>query len=262
MSSLRGLGPCGKWFRGLTPTATSCCRCAAEDAGEAKSSRPRLFHIVRMGLFKALGLLVIVSFVAGCQDDQTLKPQAKKNVFIGEGSGVAPVRVKPTDTIDPGTVLSEDKVKLTVASWDQIETSIAEHKGKVVVVDLWSTSCVPCLRELPKLADLQRQYPKTVVCMSVSVDYTGVASETPESHREKVMKILEGRDMTIQNFISSTLDFDVYEKIDLASIPAILVYDRDGELLKRFDNDMNEYGEEGFTYADHINPIVERALGE
>ena len=34
MSPLRGLGSCGNPFRGLKPTATSCCRCATEDVGK------------------------------------------------------------------------------------------------------------------------------------------------------------------------------------------------------------------------------------
>ena len=36
MPPLRGLGSCCEWFRGLTPTATSCRRCAAEEVGKAK----------------------------------------------------------------------------------------------------------------------------------------------------------------------------------------------------------------------------------
>ena len=36
MSLLQGLGSCGKRFRGLKPTATSCRRGAAEDVGKPK----------------------------------------------------------------------------------------------------------------------------------------------------------------------------------------------------------------------------------
>ena len=50
--------------------------------------------------------------------------------------------------------------------------------------------------------------------------------------------------------------------IDLASIPAVLVYNREGLLVNRFDNDTNAYGEEGFTYVDHIVPLVDRLREE
>lgn len=206
---------------------------------------------------------LIACLVAGCGGQPpALSPPAPEDVFVSQGNGVESVPVKPADQVEPGDVLSPSEIELTVASWDDIQSKISEQSGKVVVVDLWSTSCLPCVRELPKLADLQRQFPKSVVCLSVSVDYTGAQEETPESHREQVMKILETRNMAVQNFISSTSDFDIYEKIDLASIPAVLIYDRAGQLVKRFDNDLNDFGEEGFTYADHIAPLVEQTLGE
>lgn len=36
----------------------------------------------------------------------------------------------------------------------------------------------------------------------------------------------------------------------------IQVYDRNGKLSKQFDNEKNEYGKDGFTYAQHIIPYV------
>ncbi len=33
-------------------------------------------------------------------------------------------------------------------------------------------------------------------------------------------------------------------------------------MVKRFDNDSGEYGDEGFTYKDHIVPLVEKLIGE
>jgi hypothetical protein len=47
---------------------------------------------------------------------------------------------------------------------------------------------------------------------------------------------------------------------NLASIPAVYVYDRLGKLAKRFDNETGEFGEAGFTYEKHISPLVEQLL--
>jgi thiol-disulfide isomerase/thioredoxin len=207
--------------------------------------------------FRRFSTFLLVAFFAGCQPSSD----------VGTPNTVAPVadqrpaaEEKADPSADGGTAPA--KVEVSVASWDEVQAQIAGHKGKIVVVDLWSTSCLPCILELPHLAELQRQFPESVACLSVSLDYTGAENETPESHREKVLKLLEPRQMTVQNFISSTSDFDIYDKIELASIPAVLVYDREGKLLKRFDNDKNDYGDEGFTYAEHIGPLVEQALAE
>jgi len=197
--------------------------------------------------------LLLLAVAIGCEAASAPSSDRAANVTS------PPQSAAPTS---PRAAKTETNVSLEVASWEQIEAAITKHQGQVVVVDLWSTSCVPCLRELPKLAELQRQHPKTVACISVSLDYTGAVNQPPESNREAVMKILASRKMTVQNFLSSTSDFDVYDKIKLASIPAVLVYGRDGTLRKRFDNDLNEYGEEGFTYAGQIDPLVEELLAE
>jgi hypothetical protein len=47
--------------------------------------------------------------------------------------------------------------------------------------------------------------------------------------------------------------------MELASIPAVFVYGRDGKLVKRFDNEQAKSEDENFTYAD-VNKLVEELL--
>ncbi len=49
---------------------------------------------------------------------------------------------------------------------------------------------------------------------------------------------------------------ETYEKLGIASIPAVFVYGRDGKLVKRFDNETIKSDDEEFTYAD-ITKVVE-----
>ncbi len=51
--------------------------------------------------------------------------------------------------------------------------SLAEFKGKLVLLNLWAPWCAPCVKELPALAALQRLLPKerfTVVAVDVGRD--------------------------------------------------------------------------------------------
>ena len=147
-----------------------------------------------------------------------------------------------------------ENVAIEVASLEEVQKFVAEQKGKVVVLDLWSSSCTPCIRELPGLAKLRQEHPGDVVTVSLNLDYYG--SETPEKLREPAAKILAEHGAAEKNFLSSTKDEDIYMELKIAAVPVVYVYGRDGEVAKRFDNEKEEYGKEGFTYKDHVSPLV------
>ncbi|MEZ5948990.1 MAG: TlpA disulfide reductase family protein [Planctomycetaceae bacterium] len=147
---------------------------------------------------------------------------------------------------------------MKAAQWHEVQAELAKHKGKVVVLDLWSTWCAPCVRELPHLVALQKKHPEQVVCISVNLNFDG--SDTPDVHAPEVLQLLAKLDARIINLLSTTPDETIYETIDLASIPVAFVYQNNGELKKRFDNESSEYGDEGFTYQDHVIPLVEELL--
>jgi len=161
----------------------------------------------------------------------------------------------------PGAQTFErDGVTAEIASWDEAQEFIAKQKGKVVVVDLWSTWCEPCLREFPHLVALQKKYPEKVVCISFNLNYDGSKNSPPESNSEELMEFFSKQKAEIVNLISSTPDEKLYESINLAAIPAAYVYGPDGKLKKRFDNETLEYGQEGFTYETHIVPMIDEML--
>jgi hypothetical protein len=107
---------------------------------------------------------------------------------------------------------------------------------------------------------LHEEHPEEVVCVTVNLDYIGLADDPPENYRDAATKVLAERRATLQNFLSSTSDTDVYARLEVAAVPVVYVYGRDGKLAKRFDNEKDEYGKEGFTYADHIVPLVKELI--
>ena len=64
------------------------------------------------------------------------------------------------------------EVSITTASWEQIQKNIAEkHRGKIVVVDVWSVWCEPCMKELPELASLQAKHPDDLACLTLTIKF-------------------------------------------------------------------------------------------
>jgi thiol-disulfide isomerase/thioredoxin len=156
---------------------------------------------------------------------------------------------------------AEEAVQLKLQSWDKTSKLIDSHKGKIVVVDFWATSCLPCRREFPHLVALQKAHPETVACVSVSLDYSGRKSRPPHTYRDSVLEFLKQQQAsTIDNVLSTDDPDELEARLKLAPIPLVWVYDRDGKLRRTFDNGDLE-GEE-FTYEKDVVPFVESLLSE
>ncbi|MEP3478176.1 MAG: hypothetical protein ABJZ55_02905 [Fuerstiella sp.] len=168
----------------------------------------------------------------------------------GQSTGV-------TDTPKPPVF----NVQLQTADWERMMQEVARHKGKVVVLDLWSTSCLPCMKEYPKLVAMQKHYPKDVVCLALNLDYAGIKSKPPEYYRPRIEKFLTAVKPDFKNFLCTTEANEFFDSIKLGSIPAVLVYGTDGKLAQRFDDKMLEPGEEEpFSYEQDINPFVKKLV--
>jgi thiol-disulfide isomerase/thioredoxin len=127
-------------------------------------------------------------------------------------------------------------VEVALVDHDGLMAAVAAHRGKVVVLDCWSTSCPPCVKEFPGLVALAAEHPEQVACLSLSFDYEGIG--TPEEVlppvRDFLTKVGAGR---IGNMLTRE-DADVmYRKLDLDSVPAVYVWGPDGALVRRFDDD-------------------------
>lgn len=149
---------------------------------------------------------------------------------------------------------SKETVSLKVLDYVGIQELIGSHKGKVVVMDCWSTSCGPCIKEFPKLVALHKKYgPEKVACISLSFDFEGGEGAKPEDVKPDVLKFLEKQQATFNNVLCSEDSDTLRKKMDLAAIPAVYVYDREGTLANRF---------EGEEIYENVPPLVEKLLAQ
>ncbi len=208
--------------------------------------KPIVFFIVVAGIC-----------VTGCE------PPAKPTL---PGSSTGPGSVAETKPSAPPTINTKateafpTKIDLAVVDWQGVQARVAAQKGKIVVLDAWSTTCGPCVKEFPKLVQLHRDYAaKGVACMSFNCDYDGIPEKPPEHYRDRVVKFLEKQGATFENLMANVALEQLMDRMELASIPAVYVYGRDGKLAKRFDNEQIKSDKDEFTY-EQITQLVEELL--
>jgi thiol-disulfide isomerase/thioredoxin len=150
---------------------------------------------------------------------------------------------------------------LRLVDHDGLMKEVASHLGKVVVLDCWSTSCPPCVKEFPGLVALAERHGNRVACLSLAFDYDG--SGKPEDLIGPIQAFLEktgaGR---VTNLLSSEPADSLYGKLDLTSVPAVSIWKPNGERAIRYDDDFaaRELGRP-FTYED-VEQTVTALLGE
>ena len=193
----------------------------------------------------SFGLMVLICLSASA--DESKPPQVSATVTALTGNAPA----------------LEDKVnvKINEGDWNAVKLFVSRQKGRVVVVDIWSTACLPCMREFPNLVKLQQRHGKKIVCVSLNVDYVGIKSKPPSYYQPRVEKFLKGQHATIHNFMCSTDAIELFDELQLNSIPAVFVFGVDGKLKKRFDDTLLEDGDDdAFTYEDDVNPLIETLI--
>jgi thiol-disulfide isomerase/thioredoxin len=94
-------------------------------------------------------------------------------------------RLPPRPPLTTGTPAPD----FTVTDLDGNRASLAGLRGKVVLVDFWSTGCGPCIKALPTLAKLRAQHSAAGFEVFSVADSTGDVAGTLGAHRTGIAAI-------------------------------------------------------------------------
>jgi thiol-disulfide isomerase/thioredoxin len=126
-------------------------------------------------------------------------------------------------------------VELVAVRYSDLGERIKAQKGRVVVVDFWADYCPPCKREFPKLIELHRKYAADgLVCVSVSLDDAADADA-----RERAIRFLTDKKAMFANYLLDEPVRDWQAKLKIDGPPCVFVFNRAGDLLKRFHDDVD-----------------------
>jgi thiol-disulfide isomerase/thioredoxin len=180
--------------------------------------REAKMHLKRL---TAGAALLSCAMLAACGDNQSTNMSA----------GSTPVVVSaPRNTAFPMPPLSTAaELNRNPYGWtlpDNSHRRLANYTGQVVVLDFYATWCPPCREEVPHLNKLQKQYGAR------GLHVVGLNVGGPDD-RDKVP------DFVREFGITYALGFPDQQMIDLYlsdddRIPQTYVFDREGQLVKRF----------------------------
>ena len=207
----------------------------------------------------ALGLLLVSEGCTCSTPPEKSAASAAPSVSSDVKSAVAATMpTQPAAVVAAEPATAAKAIELRELNWNQLQELVASHKGKVVVVDIWSTACEPCLREFPRLVELQKRHADEVVCIAFDCDFAGIKNKPVAYYRERVVKALTNLQAgQIINGMCTMAADELFQAIDLDSIPAVYVYDRTGKLARRFDNRTPASAtDEGISYELQIDPLV------
>ncbi len=122
------------------------------------------------------------------------------------------------NTTDPAAAKG-NAPDFTLPTLDGKNVSLSEHQGKVVLVDFWSTTCNPCLEEMPHLVEIYEKYKaKGFVILAVSGDGPETRSNVSTVVHQKKMNfpVLMDEETTVIARYNPKKDMPFWVLIDRA----------------------------------------------
>jgi thiol-disulfide isomerase/thioredoxin len=147
-----------------------------------------------------------------------------------------PVISSPPSTTYPMPPLTGNS--LLTMGWEQTDGKrvvFSDYKGKVLVLDLYATWCVPCRESIPHLIGLQKDF------QSRGLQVVGLNVGGPEDEQQVPAF---AKELGIQYPLAKPDDDLVrFLMSDSDGIPQTFVFDREGKLVQRFIGFDAEQGE-------------------
>jgi thiol-disulfide isomerase/thioredoxin len=169
--------------------------------------------------------LTVLAALGGCHKQAAPEPQAVE--------AQPAVQAQPPagpDTAQAGKPIPTAEIK----NGDGQPAKLSDLKGKPVLVNLWATWCVPCIKELPTLDALAGRDAGKLQVVLVNEDLEGARVVAPFLQKQPLKNSKPWLDTANALMIP----------LKVASLPTTILYDANGKEVLRVDRDLDWTGPE------------------
>ncbi len=133
--------------------------------------------------------------------------------------------LKTTEPIQPGLEMPN----FTFPDINGKEVSLSDHRGKVVLVNVWATWCPPCRQEMPSMQSLYEKFKgENFEILAVSIDSEG---------REAVAPFMRKMNLTFPALLDP--GETIRSLYGITGVPESFIIDKQGILVEKIIGPIN-----------------------
>ncbi|HEY4952392.1 MAG TPA: TlpA disulfide reductase family protein, partial [Verrucomicrobiae bacterium] len=119
---------------------------------------------------------------------------------------------------------------------------LSDFRGKVVLINFWTTWCTACVSEMPELIALQNKFKDKVVIVGVSLDFVPDDDEPPDAKKLTVAALNEIHDKVVRTIQTRGINYpilldkqnEVGGYFNGGELPTTVIVDAQGNIRRRF----------------------------
>ena len=132
--------------------------------------------------------------------------------------------------------LIQGNLEVSEITINELNDIIKIREGRVLVINIWATWCVPCKEEFPDLINISEKYSEKIELIGISIDY-------PDEVESKIIPFLNKLKPNFINFVNVESDAEKFiNNLNFewsGAIPATFFYDLEGKQFLFYEGKMS-----------------------
>jgi thiol-disulfide isomerase/thioredoxin len=132
--------------------------------------------------------------------------------------------------------LVQENLEVSEITIDELNDIIKSREGKVLLINIWATWCVPCKEEFPDLIKFSEKYGEQIELIGISIDF-------PDEIESKIIPFLNELQPNFTNYVNVENDAEKFinnlNSEWSGAIPATFFYDLEGKQFLFYEGIMS-----------------------